>query len=158
MGWFWQLHGAELLAATFGMIASAVAALYTVFRWFARFMDKQFGPHEAEKCPCYDCRRKVYRAHRKRGDQVTAVREDGSVVWDSERPPARTGWLCTADLRQNDVVGFRGTTYVVKDIHVHMLGYELTLVNVVTQSQSHVYVKFAMGKIKWWEPNSRGPL
>lgn len=162
--WFWELHGVELLGAMVVMIATALGTVVSAVWAIGRGIEAATKLHDYRQCKCRDCRRKLYQARRKRGDQVIGFDSAGFEIWDTPRtnvysgPPGGTSkWLTTAQLRQHDTVEFGGTIYLIREIRIDRKGYAVFAKNVRNQNLAILEVPFDNANIKWWKPLGRGP-
>ena len=162
--WFWELHGVELLAALIGMIATALAGVCGAVWAMGKAITGAATPHDYRVCKCRNCRRKLYTARRRRGDQVIGFDNAGFEIWDTPRTEVYTGppggtskLLSTTQLRQFDVVEFGGTTYRIREIRIDRKGYAVFAKNIRNQNLAVLEIPFDNAEIKWWKPLSRGP-
>jgi hypothetical protein len=108
--------------------------------------------HDWKTCQCADCRAKLYRARKKRGDRVIGTDDSGNVIW-TEPPATSFEWLSTNQLRPKMTVEVNGQGYMVVRVFDGGVGFiRVTLLNIRTRERVAVMVKKSNADRRFWKP------
>lgn len=141
MPWWVTLTG--VLALTAGMIGGIVH----VFR---------STEHNWRECQCWDCRAKVYRVRKRRGDRVIGMDQSGHPIW-TQAPISSFNFLSTEDLTPNMIVEVNGIGYLVRKTVRRMDGgYMVHLMDIRAQRSLIVDVEARNASRRFWEPGYGG--
>lgn len=119
--------------------------------------------HNRKKCHCAACvnyrgrvdyNKSVRRFNKQIDRQSTYKEVKGDYVsWvDPSSFEVSERYLSTAELEENMVVGFRGVTYLVKQVACDQEGYLVSMVSMATRLDIVVTVSFKIGNQRMWIP------